>query len=52
MNDTLFLEYFIVELRQTAGILGDPLKIAGQIILRPDFKKVEESSFLYCPSFL
>ena len=43
MNDTLFPEYFIEELRQTAGILSGPLKIAGQIILRPDFEKIEAS---------
>ena len=43
MNDTLFPEYFIEELRQTAGILSGPLKIAGQIILRPDFEKIEVS---------
>ena len=43
MNDTLFPEYLIEELRQTAGILSGPLKIAGQIILRPDFEKIEAS---------
>ena len=43
MNDTLFPEYFIEELRQTAGILSGPLKIAGQIILRPDIEKIEAS---------
>lgn len=41
MYDTLFPEYFIEELQQTAGILSGPLKIAGQIILSPEFEAIK-----------
>ena len=43
MYDTLFPEYFIEELQQTAGILSGPLKIAGQIILLPEFEAIKKS---------
>ena len=43
MYDTLFPEYFIEELRQTIGILSGPLKIAGQIILRPEFQEIKKA---------
>ena len=43
MNDTLFPKYFIAELQQTAGILSGPLKIAGQIILLPEFAVIKKS---------
>lgn len=43
INDTLFPEYFIQELQQTAGILSGPLKIAGQIILRPEFQEIKKA---------
>ena len=43
INDTLFPEYFIEELQQTVGILSGPLKIAGQIILLPEFAAIKKS---------
>jgi len=43
MYNTLFPEYFIEELQQTAGILSGPLKIAGQIILLPEFEAIKKS---------
>ncbi|EDM28496.1 putative transposase for insertion sequence isrm17 [Lentisphaera araneosa HTCC2155] len=43
MNDTLFSEYFIGELQQTAGILSGPLKIAGEIILLPEFEGIRKA---------
>ena len=43
INDTLFPEYFIEELQQTVGILSGPLKIAGQIILLPEFEAIKKS---------
>jgi len=43
MNHTLFPEYFIEELQQTVGILSGPLKIAGKIILLPEFEEIRKS---------
>lgn len=43
INDTLFPGYFIEELQQTVGILSGPLKIAGQIILLPEFEAIKKS---------
>lgn len=43
MYDNLFPEYFIAELQQTAGILSGPLKIAGKIILLPEFEEIRKS---------
>ena len=43
MRDTLFPEYFIDQLQQTVGTLSGPLKIAGQIILRPEFEDIKKA---------